>query len=125
MRSDSDYRFEIFKSQGAGGQSRNKTSSGVKCIHVPTGIKQERTTKCQHSNRKTSLAAVNKILDDMISDNIADTINTQRSSNMGTGKRGSKIRIYKFQKGLVNNVKNGKQLTIKQFFKGSIDKLWN
>ncbi len=124
QRADSDYIFEIFKSSGPGGQNKNKVSSGVKCIHIPTGIKQERTSKCQHANRKTSREAVNKLLDEMISIESMMNINTQRTDTMGTGSRGSKVRLYKFQQGVVHNIATGKKIQIKQFFKGNVNRLW-
>jgi len=125
QRTNSDYIFEIFKSSGPGGQNRNKVSSGVKCIHIPTGIKQERTSKCQHANRKTSREAVDNILDEMILAERMMDINTQRTDTMGTGGRGSKVRLYKFQQGFVHNVASGKKIQIKQFFKGRVDELWD
>ena len=123
-RNKSDYKFEIFKSSGPGGQNRNKVSSGVKCIHIPTGIKQERTAKCQHTNKKNALDAVNRILDEHITNIATQKIQIQRTSNIGSGERGSKTRIYKFQQGVVIDNKSGKKISIKQLFKGNINKLW-
>jgi len=125
MRSDSDYMFEIFKSSGPGGQNRNKVSSGVKCIHIPTGIKQERTTKCQHSNKKMAREAVDRLLDEQIDFDTKHAINTQRTDGIGSGSRGSKVRMYKFQEGVVINITTGKRMQIKQFFKGKVNKLWD
>ena len=123
-RDNSDYRFEIFKSSGPGGQNRNKVSSGVKCIHIPTGIKQERTAKCQHTNKKNALDAVNRLLDEHILNTATQQVQNQRISNIGSGERGTKMRVYKFQQGLVIDNKSGKRISIKQCFKGNINKLW-
>ena len=47
-----DFRFDYFRGTGAGGQKRNKTSSGVRCTHIETGacgVSDE--TRSQHQNK--------------------------------------------------------------------------
>jgi len=124
LREDHHYFFEIFKSQGAGGQSRNKTSSGVKCIHLPTGIKQERTAKCQHTNRKNARIAVDKMLDSMMFNQQNSNQNNERSNMVGSGMRADKIRTYRFQEDIIINHVNNKKYNLKQVFRGHFDKFW-
>jgi len=124
QREDDDYIFEIFKSQGAGGQSRNKTSSGVKCIHLPTGIKQERTAKCQHANRKNAKTAVDKLLDSLIFGEQSANQNDDRYAMVGSGMRGDKIRTYRFQEDIVIDHTTDKKVNLKQVFRGNMDKFW-
>ena len=124
LREDHHYFFEIFKSQGAGGQSRNKTSSGVKCIHLPTGITQERTEKCQHANRKNARIAVDKLLDSLITGEMSATQNNERSDRVGSGMRGDKIRTYRFQEDLIIDHQTDKKFNLKQAFRGNFDKFW-
>jgi len=124
LREDHNYSFEIFKSQGAGGQSRNKTSSGVKCIHIPTGIKQERTAKCQHANRKQARIAVDEMLDSIISGETQATKNTERAGMVGSGMRADKIRTYRFQEDIVLDHQSGKKFNLKQIFRGNFNKFW-
>lgn len=54
--SDSDVRFDFFRSSGAGGQHRNKTDSAVRATHVPTGITATSSRdRSQHRNKSNAL----------------------------------------------------------------------
>lgn len=54
---DGDIEMETFMSGGPGGQHQNKTASGVRLRHLPTGIAVEcRTERSQHKNRKMALS---------------------------------------------------------------------
>ncbi len=55
IRSD-DLRRDTFRSGGPGGQHQNKTESGVRYTHLPTGIAAEsRTERSQHKNDANAL----------------------------------------------------------------------
>jgi peptide chain release factor 2 len=52
-----DLERETFRSGGPGGQHQNKTESGVRYRHIPTGIAAEsRTERSQHKNDANALA---------------------------------------------------------------------
>jgi peptide chain release factor 2 len=52
-----ELRRETFRSGGPGGQHQNKTESGVRWVHIPTGIAAEsRTERSQHKNEAVALA---------------------------------------------------------------------
>ncbi len=54
--SSKDVRFETFTPGGPGGQHANRTASGVKAIHIPTGITAvAREHRSQYRNRKLAL----------------------------------------------------------------------
>lgn len=56
IRSD-ELERQTFRSGGPGGQHQNKTESGVRYIHKPTGIAAEsRTERSQHKNDANALA---------------------------------------------------------------------
>jgi len=49
--------LEFFKSSGAGGQHRNKTSSAVRIIHTESGLRAEDCSeRSQHRNRSNAVA---------------------------------------------------------------------
>jgi len=54
---DDDLERETFRSGGPGGQHQNKTESGVRFRHVPTGITAEsRNERSQHKNAAVALS---------------------------------------------------------------------
>ena len=60
---DQDIRFERFHSCGKGGQNVNKVETGVRLIHIPTGITVTSTSeRSQYANKKDALEKLNVIL---------------------------------------------------------------
>src|ERR1043166_7804298 len=52
-----DLKRDVFRSGGPGGQHQNKTESGVRYTHIPTGIAAEsRTERSQHKNDANAMA---------------------------------------------------------------------
>ncbi len=54
---DEDLKRDVFRSGGPGGQHQNKTESGVRYTHLPTGVAAEsRSERSQHKNDNNALA---------------------------------------------------------------------
>lgn len=50
-----DCRWDYYRCPGKGGQKVNKTSSGVRCTHPPSGaVGQSCDDRSQHINKKTA-----------------------------------------------------------------------
>lgn len=50
-----DCEFGVFRGSGAGGQKKNKTSSGVRCYHPPSGAEGKASdSREQSQNRKVA-----------------------------------------------------------------------
>ncbi len=53
---DGDLEWQHFSTGGPGGQHQNKTQSGARVIHKPTGVRAEsRADKSQHKNKDNAL----------------------------------------------------------------------
>lgn len=60
-------RVETFRSGGPGGQHQNKTESGVRLIHEPTGVRViAREERSQHRNKALALDRLRKALEERI-----------------------------------------------------------
>lgn len=50
-----DCRWDVFRGSGDGGQKKQKTSSGVRCVHEASGAEGKATdSRHQHVNRKSA-----------------------------------------------------------------------
>ena len=54
---DDELKRDVFRSGGPGGQHQNKTESGVRYTHIPTGVAAEsRSERSQHKNDANAMA---------------------------------------------------------------------
>jgi len=57
-------RVETFRSGGKGGQHQNTTESGVRLVHLPTGVRASgRNERSQHRNRTIALSRLRRKLE--------------------------------------------------------------
>jgi protein subunit release factor A len=57
-------RVETFRAGGPGGQHQNVTESGVRLVHLPTGVRASaRDERSQHRNRALALARLRERLE--------------------------------------------------------------
>lgn len=92
-----DLRVDTFRSSGAGGQHVNKTESGVRLTHLPTGIVSECTEgRSQIQNREIAMTRLYQRILDAQRAAFESEQTARRRSLVGTGDRSDKIRTYNF-----------------------------
>lgn len=58
-------RVETFRSGGPGGQHQNKTESGVRLTHLPSGVTvSARESRSQYRNRRAAVARLREALEE-------------------------------------------------------------
>jgi len=99
-----DLKVDTFRSSGAGGQHVNKTESGVRFTHLPTGIVAESTDgRSQIRNREIALQRLYQKIYEMQRRQHESEMAARRKSLVGSGDRSDKIRTYNFPQNRVTD----------------------
>ncbi len=99
-----DLKVDTFRSSGAGGQHVNKTESGVRLTHLPTGLVVECTDgRSQIKNREIALQRLYQKVKNAKRNEEQSQLAAQRKSLVGSGDRSSKIRTYNFPQNRVTD----------------------
>jgi peptide chain release factor 1 len=99
-----DLRTDTFRASGAGGQHVNKTESGVRFTHIPTGIVSESTdSRSQHKNREIALQRLYTKILEVRKNQAQNEQMAKRKSLVGSGDRSDKIRTYNYPQNRVTD----------------------
>lgn len=83
----SDIRVDTFRATGPGGQHRNKTSSGVRLTHLPTGTVVTATEdRSQHVNRDVAWHRLQARLNGLEANARHEGTNTSRRADLAAGR---------------------------------------
>jgi len=107
----SDLRRDTFRASGAGGQHVNKTESGVRFTHLPTGIVAESTDgRSQHKNQDIALQRLYAKIHETQKNQHDSKVAAERKSLVGSGDRSDKVRTYNFPQNRVTDHRIGLSL---------------
>ncbi len=99
-----DLKVDTFRSSGAGGQHVNKTESGVRITHMPTGIVSEsQDGRSQIKNREIALQRLYQKISDAQRTQHESEQAAHRKSLVGSGDRSDKIRTYNYPQNRVTD----------------------
>ncbi len=120
-----DIRIDVMRSQGAGGQSVNKTESAVRVTHIPTGIMvlcQE--GKSQGSNKERAFQILYAKLQKLEDERYRQEASDARLEQIGTGDRSERIRTYNFPQSRITDHRIGVSVhNISGYMAGEVETL--
>lgn len=121
----SDLKVDTFRASGAGGQHVNKTESGVRFTHLPTGIVAESTDgRSQIQNREIAIQRLYQKIHDVRREEYESTQAAKRKSLVGSGDRSDKIRTYNYPQNRVTDHRINLTLyNLDRIMEGDIDPL--
>ncbi len=121
----SDLKIDTFRSSGAGGQHVNKTESGVRFTHIPTGVVAESTDgRSQIKNREIALQRLYQKIYQSQKSAYESEQAAKRRSLVGSGDRSDKIRTYNYPQNRVTDHRINLTLySLDKVMEGSIDEI--
>lgn len=95
---ESDLKFEMKNSAGAGGQNVNRNLTCVRVIHEPTGhVAESQETRHQYINKEIALRKLEAQLNQLEYDRRERETRKQKQFQVGISARSDKIRTYNYQ----------------------------
>ena len=120
-----DLQIDVMRSGGPGGQHQNKTESGVRITHLPSGVVVNcRDERSQHKNKAKAMRILRSRLFEQSRESLRSERDETRRAMVGTGDRSQKIRTYNFPQNRVTDHRIGLTLyNLDQVIQGDLNGL--
>lgn len=123
-----DYRVDVFRSGGHGGQGVNTTDSAVRITYKP-GTPEQMIVTCQDTrsqikNRASAMAVLRSRLYAIEQEKRQKELGSSRIAQVGTGERAEKIRTYNFPQDRITDHRIGQNFSnIPVVLSGDLDRI--
>lgn len=123
-----DYRVDVFRSGGHGGQGVNTTDSAVRITYRP-GTPEQMIVTCQDTrsqikNRASAMAVLRSRLYAIEQEKRQKELGSSRIAQVGTGERAEKIRTYNFPQDRITDHRIGQNFSnIPVVLSGDLDRI--
>jgi len=116
-----DVEEHITTSQGPGGQNVNKVATAVHLIHTPTGVEvRMQETKSQAQNREKARRLLTARVAEIERQKAEAERSGERRSQIGAGMRSEKIRVYRYQDGIVTDQRLNEKFQLREVLEGKL-----
>ena len=124
QRRDEDFDLVWFSGTGCGGQHRNRHMNSARLTHLPTGIVKTAQTRSRENSHQAAKQALLAELDRLASSQASAAVNTVRQTQVGSGERSDRRRIWAFQRDVVDDLVTGRSIRCSDALKGQLHRLW-